>query len=304
MKNNILLWILIVFSREPLFSQYYEQYFDGDNTSPSNSVIIEFEPSQDNIWQIGKPQKEIFNKAATSPNVLITDTINPYPPKNISSFQFKIQPYWSGILAVQWLQKLDMESGEDAGIIEFSFDKGDTWYNAFNNPYVYNFFGFDSANQVVMDNNEQAFSGTDTIWRNVWLCFEYSWLNYINEDLYFRFTFQSGVSDSKKDGWMIDNLTAHVSVIHTISNKKSEQYLTVYPNPVKDILYIETEKIQAFHIIERMELINAQGQLVDKWENIPTKFFIDTRKYSNGAYFLNIQTNIKSETVRVSIEHN
>jgi len=69
-------------------------------------------------------------------------------------------------------------------------------------------------------------------------------------------------------------------------------------------IYIETQKIQDFHIIEQMVLVNSSGQVMDEWNHIPTKFFINAKKYSNGLYYLKIKTNIKSETVPIMINHN
>src|ERR1041384_4098256 len=68
------------------------QYFDGADTSATNSIIIMLDTSSTNIWQIGRPQKIIFDSAATFPNALVTDTINNYPDSNVSRFTFKIVP--------------------------------------------------------------------------------------------------------------------------------------------------------------------------------------------------------------------
>ena len=53
-----------------------------------------------------------------------------------------------------------------------------------------------------------------------------------------------------------------------------------------------------------LDLIDATGKVVERWKHIPTKFFIDTRKYKNGHYLLKITTNLKSETLPVVINHN
>ena len=94
---------------------------------------------------------------------------------------------------------------------------------------------------------------------------------------------------------------AHVTFLHTAANTTQTSYLKIYPNPASDIIHIEARKIQGFHIIENMELINSEGKRVDQWKNCPTKFYFDTRKYPDGIYFLKIKTNIQSETVQVVI---
>ena len=71
---------------------YYNQYFDGANTNPLNSFMIGIGTNTNNIWQVGKPQKTLFSSASTTPNVIITDTINYYPNNNVSTFTFIALP--------------------------------------------------------------------------------------------------------------------------------------------------------------------------------------------------------------------
>lgn len=289
-------------------AQYYQQYFDGEDTSVFNSILIELDTSVLNIWQIGKPQKTIFNSASTVPNALITDTINTYPLDDTSRFIAKVLLDFGnfGIFALQWKQKLDMDEHLDGGIIEYSVDSGSTWINVFNNPYVYNFYGFDTTNLDTLANGVYAFSGQDTAWKNIWLCFNLSWLQQygFSDTVLFRFTFLSDSLDNSREGWMIDNMLAHVTYPHTIQEVKLDNYINVYPNPANKIVNIETEKINGFHIIELMELIDQEGRVVDRWEKIPTKFWFETKKYSSGTYFLKIRTNLKSETIPININNN
>jgi hypothetical protein len=286
-------------------AQYYNQYFDGADTLFPYSIAVDIDTGA-NIWQIGMPHKVIFDSAATFPNVIITDTINNYPINNISRFTVKIsdlfQPW--GILALQWKQKLDMDTAYDGGVVEFTTDNGQTWQNVFNNPYVYNFYGFQSENQDTLRSGVNAFSGTDSTWRDIWLCFDLSWISQFEDTLMFRFTFISDSVDNNKEGWMIDNFMAHLTFVHTI--KESDQahnYLTVYPNPTNGIINIVTEKMMGYHIIEHMELINAQGRVVKRWSNLPTKFWFDTDKLAAGLYWLQVKTNFKTETLPVVIKH-
>lgn len=294
----------------PLFGQESQQYFDGADTicyvppfTPTvQAICIDFGDDTTSIWQVGAPQKTLFNMAATAPNVLVTDTLNYYPILDTSSFSFNIKSWGSwGILALHWTQKLDMEKRSDYGKVEFSMDAGATWQNAFNNPYVYNFYGFDFNNLDTLSGEDIVFTETDSLWRDLWLCYDMSWL--LDDSLDIRFTFISDSVETYQEGWMIDNLLAHITINHTVGEVPLDSYMRVYPNPANDRVNIELQKLQQYHIIERMTLLNAEGRVVDSWEHLPTKFFIDTRKYSSGLYYLNVVTNIKSETVPVLIEH-
>jgi len=280
----------------------FSQYFDDENTQ--NSLIINIDTSASNVWQIGPPQKNIFNSAATLPNALMTDTINYYPPNSNSSFSFVIEPEifgFDGILALQWMQKLDMDYDYDGGVIEFSYDNGDTWENVFDNPYVYNLYGYDDTNLDTLANGDYAFSGTDTTWRDIWLCYDLSWLDYT--DLHIRYTLKSDSIDNSKEGWLIDNMLVHVTIFHTINEVEQAEYMTVTPNPTNGRVNISTRKIDAFHIIEKMELVNIDGKIVQEWKETPTKFYLDISNHPNGIYFLNIKTNIKSEAFKIVLEH-
>ena len=195
-----------------------------------------------------------------------------------------------------------MDSARDGGIVEYTTDHGSTWTSVFNSPYVYNFYGYQTTNVDTIGDGELAFTNTDSTWRDIWLCFDISWMTTLPDTLMFRFTFKSDSVDHGREGWMIDNIIAHQTAIHTIINVKQSEYLKVYPNPTSNIVYIEAQKQQEFHIIEHMELINAQGEVVAKWDNLPTKFWFDAGKYGNGVYLLKIKTNLRTETFSIVVK--
>lgn len=314
MKIKLLSFLLLVnasfsFAQKTMGPQFITQYFDSVETDPYTSIIIEIDTDNpDNIWQIGPPQKFIFDSAATSPNVLITDTINNYPVNNNSSFSITMQPdqwYYYGIVAFQWKQKLDMDTNSDGGIVEYSEDNGNTWTSIFNNPYVYNFYGFDSLNVDTLNSGEWAFTGTDSVWRDIWLCFDASYyFTIFNQPFIIRYTFKSDSIDNNKEGWMIDNMLMHLTYLHGAINEKEQPYLKVYPNTTTGIVHIETMKLQEYHIIEQMELISVDGKVVETFGKAPTKFYIDISKHASGMYYLKVTTNKKTETFPVVLSKN
>jgi hypothetical protein len=282
-------------------AQSFYQYFDGADTVPYYSIIYDIENTPNNIWQVGQPQKSLFTQAATVPNAMVTDTLKAYPNNSNSTFSFFIdqQNFGLGILALQWMQKLDMEFQKDGGIIEFSLNDTTTWYNAFNNPYVYNFYGFDAANADSLVSGAPAFTGTDTAWKDIWLCFDASIVNF-TDTLLFRFTFESDSNNTQQSGWMIDNMISHITIIHTVDNvDKKEKDLTIFPNPTKGIINIQSKTDADINEIEWMELIDANGRVVEKFGRKNPNDQIDISRHSKGAYFLKIKTNIGVETLRV-----
>ncbi|MCT4580888.1 MAG: T9SS type A sorting domain-containing protein [Flavobacteriales bacterium] len=303
MRPYLILIISFLLSSLFIKAQYYVQYFDGADTSVNNSILIDLDSTSSNIWQVGPPQKSIFDSAATAPNALVTDTINFYPINNTSSFQYTILPWhmW-GIIAIQWKQKLDMDQKADGGLIEFSTDGGTTWDNAFNNPYVYNFYGYDTSSIDTLNNGSVGFTGTDSTWKDIWLCYDMNWVS-INDSIIIRHTFLSDSINNNKEGWLIDNMMMHVTWIHTINEKKQEDYMSVSPKLTSGIIDISTKKLDEFHIIEKIELINLEGKTVKKWGVSPTKFYIDISDQPNGIYLLNITTNKQAETFKIVLEH-
>ncbi|HEX8517564.1 MAG TPA: T9SS type A sorting domain-containing protein [Bacteroidia bacterium] len=301
--QNIFLSCLISSSTVSIAQMGRTQYFDGADSSYYNSLFVHIDNTVNNIWQVGKPQKVIFDSAATLPNAMITDTTNNYPQGNTSSFTFHTEPYMThGILAIQWKQKLDMEKDHAGGIIEFSVDYGTTWQNAFNNPYVYNFFGFEEENVDTLASGEYAFSGTDSTWKDIWLCYNMSWLWGSADSVKVRFTFKSDSLVSGKEGWMIDNMNTHFTFAHPVKEVTMSDEFNVYPNPASNRINIQLKAEEEYHIIELMELIDSQGRRVGEWKNIPTRFWIETGKYPAGSYYLKIKTNLRSKTVPVMIQ--
>ncbi len=245
MKPLSLLFSLFFIATFHASGQTLRQYFDGADTIVTNSLFITLDTNNNNVWQIGPPQKTHFNSAATTPNVLVTDTINAYPARDTASFWFSFKPTWAhwGILAIQWKQKLDMDYGHDGGIIEFSTDGGTAWQNVFDNPLVYNFYGFDTANTDTLVNGQPAFTGTDTLWKDIWLCFDVSFFS-IYDSVMVRYTLLSDSVDSVKEGWMIDNMMARLTVTHTaVKLTAEEEYMKVFPTITSGRLNIEAEKL-------------------------------------------------------------
>ncbi|MEQ8358420.1 MAG: hypothetical protein RH860_02960 [Cytophagales bacterium] len=192
-------FLILALVSNSINAQFYQQYFDGANTDPATSIIINLD-SSNGIWQIGVPGKTILNSPGSTPNALMTDTINPYPPLNSSQFSFTVGTSWIwGIVAYQWTQLIDFENGVDGGIVEFSTDSLKTWENAFTSPYVYNFFGYDSQNVDTLSNGEIGFTGTDSLMRNIWLCLDASWLSF-QDSVSFRFRLVSDSVDNGNEG--------------------------------------------------------------------------------------------------------
>jgi len=308
MKQLYILFTLVICSHNFKAQINYIQNFDGANTTPSTSIMVTIQTSSTNIWQIGKPQKTLFSSASTTPNVIVTDTINYYPPKNVSTFTFVVvNPYFPsfswGIWAIRWKQKLDMDQGVDGGIIEYSINSGNTWLNAMNTPTVYNFYGFQPASKDTLPSGEYCFSGTDNVWRDIWLCFSPS-VSAANDSLLFKFTFKSDSINNNKEGWMIDNMWAYMTNLHPVKQVSQTDYLSVYPNVTNGIVNVEVKKYREDDVILKMELLNSEGKVIESYGQNKMKVVLDISKHPPGIYHLNVTTNVKSSSQTILLEKN
>ena len=194
-----------------------------------------------------------------------------------------------------------MDFEKDGGTMEFSVDGGNTWQSAFDNPYVYNFYGYDNNNVGTLPTGEEGFTGVDSTWKDIWLCYDITWLNN-NDSIMVKHTFVSDSTDNNNEGWMMDNLLVHITIIHTVNEVEQDEYLIVAPNPTTGRVEISAKKINEYHIIEKMELLDSNGRMLESWENIPTKFFIDIGNYPDGLYYLNIQTNKENKVSKIMLQ--
>lgn len=195
-----------------------DQLYYGDTIRFENdNAFISLDTIQNNIWQIGEPQKNIFNAAYSPSRAILTDTIQSYSNNNHSYFQVMVTqqnlpfPIFPLSIFLEFKHKINSDSLKDGGYITVSYNKGATWENVINsNPP---FFGFYMNTNIYSQNDslingQVGFSGTDTTWKTTnigWpLMGVKSSAQY--DTILFRFNFISDSIQTNKDGWMIDDI--------------------------------------------------------------------------------------------------
>jgi hypothetical protein len=305
MKTKLLFLLALLTSTVRIsHAQYtFRQYFDGADTSAINSLFIVPDSSVGNIWQIGNPRKTIFNAAATAPNAMMTDTVSLYPQSDTSRFSFRIRGQQFGgvnaVVAIRWKQKLDMEKRHSGGIVEFS-KNGGAWQNIFNNTSVYNFYGYMQANKDTLNNGAYAFSGQDTTWRDIWLCFRYI---AATDTMDFRFTFMSDTSSNRKEGWMIDNMMAQHTFQHTVSQIGTTHDSKVYPTQTTGLVFVEASHLLQPHYIRSLSVSDRTGKVLQHYNDEQSRFMIDLGMYPTGTYYVKVETNLGTELFPVVLQH-
>ena len=204
------------------------------------------DPAQvNNIWQKGTPQKTFFDAAHSVPYAIMTDTSDLYPVDNFSSFKVKMQ-YLAGCWGVGYLDfwhKYQTDSTHAGGFIDVSYDTSGVFHNIIFDtvePLMggNSTFNFYSENDTITG-NIPAFTGNSNGWQysSVFWVWEIGVNDFqpFHDSLTIRFNFKSDILAIPEEGWMIDDIYLELDeCTGGISEKKFQQRVSIYPNPVGD----------------------------------------------------------------------
>lgn len=285
------------------------KYMDAQNIydtvnfeSPTTRILLD--TSTSNLWQIGKPQKPIFN-AAHSPNrSIVTDTINHYPPNATSSFTYIIGiPYTSTCNnCLYFWHKYDMDTIGDKGIIEASYDGGNSWL-ILKDTILFPFFswfhwlpdyyvstGTNSPHKLIMKGSSNGWVLSSFCWR--WFVpvrLSSDTIIIMPDTLMIRFKFISDSISKNKDGWMIDDIVFEKEdpmMCTNVSKNNFNLNVTVSPNPFSSKCIIHSNK--SFNNA-KLELYNFTGQKVKEIHSFSGNDFVLSREnLPSGLYLLHI----------------
>lgn len=138
-------------------------------------------------------------------------------------------------------------------------------YNGYSNPNSYNWYNLDP---VLSSNNwEWTYSGSIDI------------SSYQSSNTYIAFLYTSSTYDGAKS-WQIDNISINGTIGLNEGNLSS---FKLYPNPVKDALFLETIQRNS-----KLSIRNAMGQKVYDDIVVEDNVEIDFRDFTKGIYFITI----------------
>ncbi len=244
-----------------------------------------------NIWQIGAPQKVIFNNAFSSPNALVTDTMNSYPVNNYSACYMTFVVA-EGYMIFDFQHKFNTDTLADGGKVEVSIDRRASWHNITDDAYWaslgYNFFGtsnFYTINDSVSVFNEPGFSGNSNGWVRSTLVFEWQQAFVLPDTFDLRFVFSSDSIDHLNEGWMIDQI--QIIANHTGINENRPEDLFIFPNPSQGILNLsDTDKK-----IKQIKVFDFLGRNVHLNSNYDNSN-LDLSQLSDGIYYIYFVTDV------------
>jgi hypothetical protein len=265
--KKLYLLISLAFISAASHSQGWSQPYTINFESPDS--ILSIDTVSGNIWQIGRPSKTFFNNANSLPNAIVTDTLNYYPPNNLSSFKIKVyDPAWGPVWNFYWIgvyfsHKYDTDSLHDGGYIETSYDSGATWTNVANDPYINWGFPYYYDSPATIANGNRAYTGKS--YNSGWETGNIVWCWFPNipnvRTTYLRFVFYSDSVQNNKEGWMIDDIIVFEQICEGVKEIINENSLSIFPNPVHDHFIINhSGEVEIYNVMEEkcLALNNVQ----------------------------------------------
>jgi hypothetical protein len=199
------------------------------------------------LWQLGRTHKSFFTND-TNAVKMMTDTVNSYPVNANNSFILRI-PHLGHTLIRFW-HRYQTTIGADGGIVEYSRDKGDNWYNVKDSCNIDgtgdNTFGINTAGFYTLGDtihsHDAAFSGVCDTTRKSAFQFAGAWgvkstagyhcSFYSVDTVYVRFRFSSDTTADTLAGWMIDSVQVtyflQTGIVHSSAVQSA---LQVVPSP-------------------------------------------------------------------------
>ncbi|MEP7127646.1 MAG: T9SS type A sorting domain-containing protein, partial [Chitinophagales bacterium] len=263
---------------------------------------------QQNIWQIGTPQKTFFGNAFSLPNAIQTDTLNVYPVNNHSVFTLKFTNNigysvdWNRTELSFW-HKYQTSALNDSGSISFSIDNGVSWIAMIDTNNVqgsngsgYEYFYWDppllQTPNSYLDGNEV--SGISSDW--VFSAFSWFWFYGVENDrdngtpdtILVRFNFNSDNISDNYDGWIIDNIKVQKQFYGSIIDPENiSGNLHLYPNPASSHLNFA---LTGNEIPQVQQLINIRGEVVKEFYGHNEQGSIELSEVPKGNYFFKVIT--------------
>ena len=279
------------------------KYFESDYME--NLELID---TASNIWEYGYTDKSINYVD----KVFITDTLNPYPPNNLSSFKISCSfpafhdvsgyptPEAPGMaIIIQFAMAIDTDKRKDGGTVEVSFDDsvwhilGDQealdYWNTFNyqDPRVY--IHYPATFDTLPCLNKPGFSGSYEEPHEGFKCAIKSFpVKNDSVKVYLKFTFCSDSIDNNREGWMIDNLIIVYRALPPIDNimdTEKNNEINLFPCPSGDKIKVKAASKRFIH--SPYEIVNINGQIV-KQGLLPTDGAINIATLKKGLYFFKI----------------
>lgn len=230
-------------------NQGCSEWFEFDGAASDNSdYYIQIDSDSTNVWQVGLSSKIILSSNFYD-NVLITDTLNPYPINNTSVFEFAIRNcdhntayygggyYWTDIYMNL---AYDTEPGSDGLMIEVKHGINGAWTNLIEDMTP----GLTMSNTYTVNDTVAALGapGYSGVSSNTQLQIQYPAidLGMMYDTVYFKFTFASDSVQTNQDGFMFATMNFG-GFFWSIEENMVKEPLKFYPNPAINRVTIDAQ---------------------------------------------------------------
>jgi hypothetical protein len=293
MKKSLTL-LLICLTSSLAFSQNWgdDYCIDFDDQENRDHLFIDTLNYPGNIWQIGHPWKVAFDSAQSAPNVIVTDTINSYPVNNNSAFIIKDLATEGMIMGIEvfWgYYNVQTDSLNDYGKIEFSPDKGITWYDLIADTLYrasWEWFSY----EPVLTGNSGGWKFFEILMYDIASVFDI----HIGDTVMYKFSFVSDSIPENLDGIMYDNLCfwEFIEGISEIRFKPIET--SIYPNPSSSNFMIKFKNPQDDSF--QLNVYNARSKLMFSKEGVNgTTVGFGKENLPAGIYFYKLTNSNRNE---------
>ncbi|OFX32979.1 MAG: hypothetical protein A2X08_09310 [Bacteroidetes bacterium GWA2_32_17] len=289
--KKIITFLIILISFTFAKGQSY-QYCTGFET-PDLFITID----SLGIWKIGHPSKIVFNTNIEGNKSIMTDTLNPYPINDTSSFE--ITMHLIGFMAevnffdIELTHRFDTDSLLDNCLIDLSIDGRISWFNVLsdtlslypNSHYFYSLGTYINGYLPISGNSQDWVVSTfrKDIWQN--------WSIPNIDSVIIKFTFISDSIQTNKDGWQIDYLCLTETHYGTIKELSSlNNFANIFPNPAYQELTFIFDN--SFHQPFNLTIENAYGKNVfQKLNNTTGIIELINVSLKPSIYFYKLSTN-------------
>lgn len=281
---------LLLFLSNSLIAQFpcwneYIYSINFDDGQCQEMLCIDTISNPNNLWEIGAPQKNTFSSPHSSPNVIVTDKLNPYPTNDTSSFMLshlaRMGFDFYHTATIEGYYSVDSDSLNDYGLMELSPNNGLTWYDMINDPALSGSWWSDIP--------------TLTGYSNGWNYFHYNILDVAGtlgiasgDTIQFRFTFISDSIQDDRDGLMFDSFIFedYVEGLEEIGMNKIAS--RTFPNPVSSEVSIEFDNpLQASF---ELRLFDPVGKEILAHTTVGSQFELDLSNLAPGIYTYALQS--------------
>ena len=262
---------------------------------------IYFDSTQSSrIWQIGNPQKVIFDSAYSGNFALITDTFFNYSANSSDTLSLGFEIY-GAITTIEFKHRYDLDSLHAYGNIEISADSGISWHLLHDTIDVNNIlpqisnnlgpYGIILTNFYIKHNptnDRNGFTGQSKNWETSIIefpCFAIKrpW------EVYLRFNFFADSLAMPGEGWMIDDIIiSSFGGCSRLNENDEVPTIDIYPNPN----YGQNIRLStAWDMHVSYKLYDLNGQLIKLGTLAAFEKSIFLKNIKSGFYSLHFYDN-------------